>query len=175
MSRDPVAAVKAEIEASLKKLGMGQGELDRRINMKKSTLNEMLNGKSLGKTKETLQRLSDIETVVKLPPGRLVRILAAVGDKGATIEAILHDGSLPGDVKDAMVVLIEHYGRGEEAADAPVTELDVRRRGSPSAVRPAAESGEPPTLAPEVEARLGEHVVGRIGDDEGKGDKTPEA
>lgn len=176
MAWDPVAAVKAEIKAAREKLGMRQKTLARHIGMSESAFSEMLNDKSLGKTKETLRRMRDIETEVNLPPGRLVRFLAAVDDKGATIEAILRDGSLPGEVKDAMVILVEHYAGEAEAEVAPVTALDARPGASPSTVRAAAESGEPPALSPGVEAGLGEHVAERIGDKaKGRGDNAPDA
>jgi transcriptional regulator with XRE-family HTH domain len=137
-----VAALLAKIKSELDARDLTQRQLAEAIGLDESVLSKMLSGRSLKRTQETFRRLADIEKAFKMSRGTLLRQLEYIGDQGETKEAILHDGSLPVDVKDALVAVVDHFAR------AP----------SRGAVRAAAETGEPPPLAGEDLENVAKHV-----------------
>lgn len=132
---------------------MLQWQLAERIGIGSSVLSKMLSGSSLTRTREAFRRLRDIEDVFDLERGTLLRLLEYVGEQGATQEAILHDGSLPLEVKEALVVVVDHFS----GAGATVTDIESRRDRR----QPAAETGEPPAVSDERHQQLAEHVAER--------------
>lgn len=140
---------------------MDQKDLTEILAVSASTVTRILDGSSLTMTLITFDRLRRLEALFDIPAGLLVRQLASTGERGATEEAIRGDASLPDDVKDAMVAILDHFA----GTDASVTDLGTRRTPAESEKLAAAATGDT-SVSKKQKEQLDKRVADRKGTDE---------
>lgn len=144
---DPAARLRARLDAEMGKRGWDQKDLAAKLSISRSTFNKIYKGSAMRATLSRVEDLQEIESVLRMRRGELLREMGLVAELTETRDRIAAAPELSPAGREAVLALFDYY----VAKKAKITPL---RPAKPKQAKPkseAAKKGSPPVVTPDKE------------------------